>query len=120
MNLDEKKLLRYFRGIGAIHQQSILDFAQHLYEKHPNRENISDPVEILRPEEESVVSAIKRLRKSYPMLDSMGLLGKSSELLTQNLIQGKEKKSTIDELEVLFKDEYTRFAKDNTNQDTEH
>jgi len=56
-----------------------------------------------RPEQESVVAAIKRLNATYFMLeDHAGLLNEASVLMTQHVMQGRDINEVIDELETVF------------------
>jgi hypothetical protein len=56
----------------------------------------------LRPAEESVVAAIKRLRRTYPMLDGGSLLNETSALMAAHVLQGRPAAEVIDALEALF------------------
>ena len=51
---------------------------------------LPEPEFIPRPEGEKVVSAVKRLAKTYFMLDKTKMLGVTSELVTQHIVQGRE------------------------------
>lgn len=71
-----------------------------------------EPANMPRPDDESVVAAIKRLKASYHMLESRHLLDEVSILMTQHVMQGREKKVVIDELEVLFRRHFDKFMAD--------
>jgi hypothetical protein len=55
-----------------------------------------------------VVVAIKRLRATYPMLEPSKLLTETYELMTQHVMQGRDRVEVIDELEVIFRRHYER------------
>jgi len=67
---------------------------------------IPEPESIPRPEDEKVVAAVKRLSKTYFMLDKKAMLGETSDLVTQHIIQGRDVVEVIDELETLFNLKY--------------
>ena len=70
---------------------------------------IPEPEAIARPEEERVVAAVKRLSKTYFMLDKSIMLGATSDLVTQHILQGREAAEVIDELEQAFSDQYRQL-----------
>jgi len=70
---------------------------------------LAKPENIARPDDESTVAALKRLSAIYPMLDKNILLDQTSSLMISHIMQGKDKKGVIDELEQIFKDEYARL-----------
>lgn len=103
----EKKLLAQFQQLSDVQRETLLSFAEFLAsqtsaapaERHPPAE----PRDIPRPEEESVVAAIKRLNATYFMLeDRSGLLNETSVLMTQHVMQGRDISEVIDELETVF------------------
>jgi hypothetical protein len=67
---------------------------------------IPEPESIPRPQDEKVVAAVKRLSKTYFMLDKKAMLGETSDLVTQHIIQGRDVVEVIDELETLFIQKY--------------
>ena len=62
-----------------------------------------------RPQDEKVVAAIKRLSSAYYMLDKSKMLGVTSDLVTQHVLQGREAMDVIDELEQVFADHYRQL-----------
>lgn len=94
------------------HQQAVVDFAAFLVQKY----NIQTPVEaglqpaaITRPEGESVIAAIKRLKETYYMLDTDGLLDETSSLMGQHILRGREASAVINELQSLFESKYKKY-----------
>ncbi|MEO5339086.1 MAG: hypothetical protein H7837_01015 [Magnetococcus sp. MYC-9] len=65
-----------------------------------------EPILLPRPDGESAVMALKRLKKSYPMIDTdFSLLEEASRLLLKK-IMGTEDAEVIRELETLFATRY--------------
>ena len=108
----DKKLLKVFNRLAAPERDMLVAFAEFLDSRGSASasEPVNlQPVEIPRPEDESVVAAIKRLKNSYHMLESRLLLDEASMLMTQHVMQGREKDTVIDELEVLFRRHFDKF-----------
>jgi hypothetical protein len=106
---DERRLVKRFRALDADAQRMLLVFADFLAARvrdAPNRsaapEPLAEPIPEARPAEESVVAAIKRLRRSYPMLDGGTMLQETSALMTAHVLQGRAAAAVIDELEAQF------------------
>ncbi len=103
----KKKLLARFECLSETQRETLLSFAEFLATRTPQ-----DPTEATpppeprytpRPEQESVIAAIKRLNATYFMLeDRAGLLNETSLLMTQHVMQGRDIREVIDELETLF------------------
>jgi hypothetical protein len=66
---------------------------------------------IPRPADEKVVAAVKRLSRTYFMLDKKKMLGVTSDLVTQHVIQGREASEVIDDLERIFDEHYRLLLK---------
>ncbi|MFA7387405.1 MAG: hypothetical protein WCZ87_07060 [Thiohalobacteraceae bacterium] len=120
--LDEQ-LLGLFRDLPATEQAQLLAFAEFLHSRAGGRPRppaarepviIPEPEPIPRPEQESVVKAVKRLAQTYPMLDKSKMLNETSALVTQHIIQGRDAIEVIDELEVVFQRHYDELK---SNQD---
>ena len=67
---------------------------------------VPEPEPIPRPDNEKVVAAVKRLSKTYFMLDKTKMLGVTSELVIQHIVQGRDAVEVIDELERVFETHY--------------
>ncbi len=111
----EKRLLELFNGLPEAEQKSLLDFAEFLIERagpmaspHP-----TEPLDIPRPEGESVVAAMKRLRETYPMIDHSKMLHEASGLMGEHMMQGRPAPEVIDEMESMF----VRYYKKHTGND---
>ena len=92
--------------------QQLLEYAEFLLAKHGDENAPSEPLAIARPEVESVVMAIKRLRATYPMLEPAKLLNETCDLMTQHVMQGRNAVEVIDEIEALFRRHYEQLAND--------
>lgn len=91
-------------------QSSLMDYADFLLDKHPKIQQIqTEPNFIPRPEEESVIAAIKRLSATYPMLTDSSLFNETSTLMTQHIMQGREASTVIDEIEAVFNKQYNAY-----------
>jgi hypothetical protein len=81
----------------------------------PVQLEIPDPDDIPRPENERVVAAVKRLSKTYFMLDKKKMLSATSELVTQHVLQGRDAVEVIDQLESLFREQYRQLKQGGPN-----
>jgi hypothetical protein len=50
--------------------------------------------------------AIRRLTRTYPMLDRRKLMGQTSQLMAEHALQGRAVVEVIEELELLFARHY--------------
>jgi hypothetical protein len=102
----EKKLLKLFNRLGAPERDMLLGFADYLVsragESSKTQQVNLQPLDVPRPERESVVAAIKRLSSTYHMLDDTRLLNEASNLMSQHVMQGREAEAVIDDLQALF------------------
>ena len=89
---------------------TLIEFGEFLASKYPAEqlaEQIYNPLP--RPEDESVIAAIKRLSKSYPMLDKTTLFDQTSAAMSAHILQDVSKKESIDKLERVFKEKYEAY-----------
>lgn len=99
-------------SLGMEHQQAIVDYATFMvqqYKIQPSEDARQEPKSIARPGVETVIAAIKRLKKTYYMLDEGKLLSDTSALMGQHIMQGKEASKVIDELETTFQTQYEQY-----------
>ncbi|KAA6184162.1 hypothetical protein F2Q65_13300 [Thiohalocapsa marina] len=102
----ERRLGKLFRALDGPNRETLLAFAEFLAQ----RASASSPVEVQpttprpesRPAEETVIAAIKRLRRTYPMLDGGTMLSETSTLMAAHVLHGRDAQAVIDELEQLF------------------
>jgi hypothetical protein len=100
--------------LGEEHQQAVVDYATFLVQQY----KIQDPVKkgfkpetIARPEQETVIAAIKRLKKTYYMLDTDNLLDETSSLMGQHIMHGRTATDVINDLQSLFEEKYAENFK---------
>jgi hypothetical protein len=104
---DSKRLLGVFRALSAERRQALLEYAEFLLTKEEALPAVaSEPLPIPRPQEESVVKAIRRLMQTYPMLERNRIFHEASAQMTRHLLHGIPAADTIDELERIFERHY--------------
>ena len=108
--LREIKLL--LAQLDADHQQAIVDYANFLVQRYKTDNSGArdlKPESIERPEQETVIAAIKRLKKTYYMLDTDIILNQTSALMGQHILKGREAPDVIDELQSIFQAQYEQY-----------
>lgn len=114
-NKKERKLIKLFKQLDKSNQSTLIAFAEFLssrdLDENVAEENVvlAEPLDIERPNDESVVKAIKRLSATYPMVDKETILHPISAVMTSHIMQGKKAHEAIDELEALFLKEYQKI-----------
>lgn len=105
-NDNKKALLELIDRLDEKGLASLRDFAAFLVSRLPERPATPleppQPRHRPRPDEESVVGAIKRLSDVYHMIDRSKLLHETSSLMAQHMLQGRAAAEVIDDLEALF------------------
>jgi hypothetical protein len=94
------------------HQQAIVDYATFLVQKYKTDNSGArdlKPESIERPGQETVIAAIKRLKKTYYMLDTDSMLSQTSALMGQHILKGREASDVIDELQSIFQTQYKQY-----------
>jgi hypothetical protein len=110
---SSKKLINLYESLDEERQQSLSDFADFLLAKSgPVLKEIPPPEEIPRPEKETVVGAVKRLKLKYHMVESMSVFSAASALMTDHMVKGRDAVEVVDEMEGLFHDAYTKLVDD--------
>ena len=99
----ENELLDLYHRLDLRRRRELLRFARSLAAP------VAEPRREPRPAEESVVLALRRLTRSYPMLDRRRLMGTASALMAQHALQGRAASEVIDELELVFERHYIEF-----------
>lgn len=112
----QDKIAGVLEGLSPADQEAVLNFAEFLLSRAPTPGaipaacvEIPEPEPCPRPQDEKVVAAIKRLSKGYYMLDKNKMLGVTSDLMTQHILQGRDAVEVIDELEQVFADHYRQL-----------
>ena len=109
-SMDEQRLRRIFTQLPLAERKTLLAFAEFLQSRVVQDSTIPlSPQLIPRPSKESVVAAIKRLSKSYPMLDKSKMLDETSTLMTEHIMHGRDAVEVIDKLEEVFLQHYEVF-----------
>ena len=109
-----KELTDLYEAMDDERKLSLCDFADYLYAKaEPVAKEIAAPEEVTRPQEETVVGAVKRLKVKYHMIESMTVFSAASTLMTDHMVKGRDVIEVIDEMEILFDDAYKNLLKDN-------
>ena len=67
-----------------------------------------EPVDIPRPEKESIIGAVKRLSETYHMLSKDKMLHETADLVGQSLMGTRDTAEVIDDLEVVFQRNYEK------------
>ncbi|MFN7085789.1 MAG: hypothetical protein ACK4N4_04070 [Burkholderiales bacterium] len=114
MKGERERLLELFEALDERRRQTLIEFAEFLMSRAArdgDAESVatSAPQPIARPAAETVVMAIKRLTRTYPMLDRRKLLGETSEYVAQHALGGRPATEVIDELEALFARHYEKL-----------
>lgn len=78
----------------------LTEFAEFLAARAENR--FDAEIVTLRPHSETVVQAVKRLNRSYPMLSRSTLMTSVGDLVSQHMVDGRDAKEVIDALEALY------------------
>jgi hypothetical protein len=105
---EERELIQVFRKLKPEDRDNLKAFAEFLHKRAEQRQPLleetetTEPLDIPRPGDETVVGAIKRLSKTFFMLDRSKMLHETSSLMTDHLIQGRDAVEVIDELEQMF------------------
>ena len=107
-----RDLVEIFDTLDDERRSSLFDFAEYLQSKGGLvKKEIGEPVKIPRPEEETVVGAVKRLKQSYPMIESMTVFSAASSLMTEHMVNGRDVVEVIDEMEKLFEESFEKLLK---------
>ncbi len=119
MNQHEKKLLKLFRQLNPESRQNLSLYAEFLLGRQPRQAAVpQQPLDLPRPDNETVIAAIKRLSANYPMLDKDKLLHETSGLMTRHMLHGQDASEVIDELEVIFRQHYDTLCGEEKSLDS--
>ena len=111
---NESKLLEIFETLNNERQNSLIDYASFLQSKGDLAiKEVVAKVDIERPATETVVGAIKRLKLTYPMIESMSIFSAASSLMTEHMVNGRDSVEVINEMQVLFEEFYTEIIESN-------
>jgi len=95
-------------------QHTLIDYAEFMVSRstHAIEPDNNEPVALPRPDNESVVAAMRRLSETYPMLNLDKLLHEASGLMSEHIMQGRAAIEVIDDLQVLFERHYEIHSSD--------
>jgi hypothetical protein len=110
MKSEERKLLEIFEQLAPEQQDKLIEFAEFLVVNDAGRDvgAAAVPEAIPRPADETVTMAIRRLVRTYPMLNRRRLMAEASQFLAEHALQGRAAREVIDELEIVFARHYER------------
>lgn len=115
-NPNSKKLQEIYDSLPAEARKSLLDYAEYLLSRAGSTEPIvQEKLDIPRPENESVIAAIKRVQKTYPMIERSKVFHETSSLMTEHVMQGREASEVIDDIQALFEKHYQEFLDQNNS-----
>ncbi len=117
MSAQVQQLLALFESLAPGEQASLLAFAEFLAARDKPAPPLvtrtiaplPEPEAIERPPGESIVAGLKRLSKTYPMLDKSEMLSATSDIVATNIMQGGDAAQVIDELEEIFATHYRQL-----------
>ena len=113
---SSQDLIDLYEAMDDNRKKSLSDFADFLYaQAEPVSKEILPPENISRPEQETVVGAIKRLKTTYFMIESMSVFSDASSLMTEHMVKGRDVVEVIDEMEALFEDAYKKLGQQSSN-----
>lgn len=91
---------------------SLTEYVEFLVGKYPPPEDAAlEVVPIERPEKESVIAAIRRLAKTYPMLNKEILFQQTSQAMSDHVLKEVSDRESIDRLESVFRGEYEAYLR---------
>jgi hypothetical protein len=118
----ERQLVKLYRSLKPEDRSTLLAFGEFLAQRGTSdvqkAQGPLEPERIPRPRQESVVGAIKRLSRSYFMLDRSIMLNDTSSLMGAHVLQGRPADEVIDELEALFARYYAKYRDERERKDT--
>lgn len=109
MKGEEQKLLELFGRLSGEQQDKLIAFAEFLAAGVPEGNGERELLAIPRPANESVTLAIRRLVRTYSMLDRRRLMGEAAQFMAQHAIEGRPAAEVIDELEAVFEKHYRQM-----------
>jgi len=113
---EQRQLLAIIDSLSDEDRVSVKAFAEFLQFRSSAKDSkpllvdtevvVAEVLDIPRPEKESVIRAMKRLAKTYPSLDRARVLNPASALMNAHILEGRDAKAVIDDLEQLFRSTY--------------
>ena len=107
---QERRLVALFDALSDTGREMLLEYAEFLAGRHQRPMFSLEPLDIPRPETETVVAAIKRLVETFPMLERDKLFNETSGLMAQHIMHSRPAPEVVGELEIIFRRHYTLFV----------
>ena len=108
---SSQSLVELYESMDDERKRSLCDFADFLYaQADPISKEVPVPDDVPRPETETVVGAVKRLKATYHMVESMSVFSAASVLMTDHMVKGRDIVEVIDEMEALFDKSYKELV----------
>jgi hypothetical protein len=113
---SEARLLAIFRALHADDRHALQAYAEFLAVRGGMRPTAAEATVSAEPapEGETVVMAIKRLTRTYPMIERRRLIGRTSQLMAEHALQGRAAVEVIAELEVVFEEHFRKTVQRET------
>ena len=107
----DRQLLNLFGKLARGQQDNLIAFAEFLAGGNlpAERAGRRKPAIVPRPARETVTMAIRRMVRSYPMLDRRKLMSDASQFLAQHALEGRAAHEVIDDLEAVFARHYEQL-----------
>jgi cytochrome c len=112
VNGEVQRLIELARSLAPEQRHALLEFAEFLVARSGTvaaAEPVAEPQHEPRPDNETVVRAIQRLTRTYPMLDRRKLLVETSRCVESHVLQGRAATEVIEELEIVFARHYEAY-----------
>ncbi|ABK44966.1 hypothetical protein Mmc1_2466 [Magnetococcus marinus MC-1] len=118
---DAKTLLEVWAKLGEPERRSVESFARFLLSQQQPEvapvAPITEPLNLPAPPGESVVKALKRLKRNYPMIEAdMSLLDASAQLVMERMMGGDDAEIIV-KMERLFDNYYQNWQAKQMCQD---
>lgn len=128
MREEFEVLTKLFQSMAESDRHALMQFAHFLAADKPvaaptsapvvvATEPVPEPEQVPRPEEETVIAAVKRLTATYPMVDKRKLFGETSTLMSAHVMEGRAASEVIDELESVFEHAYLQLKEESLGND---
>ena len=105
--VEEKTLLEIFERLAPAQQDMLISFAEFLTANADEPSRLADAA--AAPAGETVKLAIRRLLRTYPMLDRRALMAEAAQLMSRHALGGRSALEVIADLEGLFARHYKKI-----------
>lgn len=106
--VEEKTLLEIFERLAPAQQDILISFAEFLTAQGEEPAAQLDD-SLPAPAGETVKLAIRRLVRTYPMLDRRDLMAEAAQLMARHALEGCGAREVIEDLEALFERHYRKI-----------